>query len=349
MATIALEYQPPNLKLRSRSESEASEDSGVLLPTHTEDETSDEAVQKDAELCLIKRLENRVSNILKDSSLNQINKSLTDQTKKDSKAKKRSKNEKCDKENEPQNSDSADDAQEPKKEARTKKRSKTVIKCLEDVATLLLNSDRRKIAIPVKVIERLIFLPDFSRAQSLEVAQASLSRRISGLANIRGALILDNDQARHLDRVKTMIDVNDRESFNALIEMKSDQQVDSAVTTLNRTGESNAIKLATLLKEGVAKTEEPATAEEAVSQPTGRQRSNTISSSDQIKPLKPTWPMSKRHSLHGNTGPIVLPSASLQSGTRMSHSNSSLLRLPIGPGAEGFRPEARLRKPDGCF
>ena len=262
---------------------------------------------------------------------------------------KKLKSEKCDRENEQNSSNS----QTESKDGLRKKRSKTIIKDLEDVANLLLNSDRRKIAIPVKLIERLVFVPNFSRDESLEAAQASLNEMIQGLENIRGALIVDNEQARHLDRIRTMIDPSDSISFNVLIEMKSDQQVDAAVTKLaSRSNGSKTIKMARLLKEDGADAEPSPVEEEAVEP--RRQRSNTISSITPVRtPLMAINKlMSKRHSLGGHNGhampnaPLNLPASS---SSRTSLSSSSLIRLPIGPGSCGFRPEARLRHADLCL
>ena len=291
----------PSAKLRARSESEDSEDSGILLVASDESLSS----QKDG-----KASKNRPKKLLK--------------------------SEKCDKENEKNSNQTAS-----KDAGQTKKKSKTIIKGLEDVASLLLNSDRRKIAIPVKLIEKLVFLPNFGREQSLEAAQKSLAVLVNGLSNIRGALILDSEQARHLDRVRTMIDASHPDSFSALIEMKSDQQVDAAVARLARSNGSHAvIKLARLLKEDGAGMERPT--EEAVSQSNEprRQRSNTVSSLTR-PPLVPNRPMPKRHSLGGNSDQATLPNSN--SPGRIGRSSDSLIRLPIGPGSDGFRPEARLR------
>ena len=315
---VEVPQNPANLKCRTRSESEDSVDSDVRLTARTEDEVGQETVCNDASHKNRKTSKNRPKKL---------------------------KSEKCDKEND-QISSPPENVQERQKDVvQTKKRSKTVIKSLEDVANLLLGSDRRKIAIPVKLIEKLIFFPNFSREKSLEAAQESLHRLIQGLDNIRGALILDSEQARHLDRVKTMIDTSNPDTFSALVEMKSDQQVDVGVAKLARTSGSNpVIKLARLLKEEIFEAEHP---KQAVDQPSelGRQRSNTISSSTQAPP-KPNKPMPKRHSLGGNFDRIALPSASspvpLGAG-RAGQSNGSLIRLPFGPGSDGFRPEARMR------
>lgn len=301
---------PQSVKCRNRSESENSEDSGILL-------------------------------VASDESLSNPKKCKTSKSRP-----KKLKSEKCGKENEKNSGQTAS-----KDAVQTKKKSKTAIKDLEDVANLLLNSDRRKIAIPVKLIEKLVFLPNFGREQSLEAAQTSLSVLVNGLENIRGALILDSEQARHLDRVRTMIDASQPDSFSALIEMKSDQQVDAAVARLARLNGSHAvIKLVRLLREDSAEperstersTERPT--EEAVSQlnGSGRQRSNTVSSSTR-PPLVLNRPMPKRHSLDGNSDQTTLPNAQTGSPGRMGRSSGSLIRLPIGPGSYGFRPEARLR------